>query len=656
MNTVQDTLRKLKPIIGKSADQFWIAYLSEDSAGKSELETVLNLWASQLLGNEVSNRRSDISAPPKGAAAGEYPIGNVVYAGKTLFPFGIREDEWLQHTAIFGRSGAGKTNVGFIILNLFLQKKKPFLIFDWKRNYRDILAIANEEIAVFTVGRDTVPFQFNPLIPPEGTNPSVWLKKLIEIVAHSYYVGEGVMFLLQEAIHAVYEEFKVYSDLPTLYPTFSDVYKWLESHPVKGRKAMWMDSAVRSIKSICFGFMGKVINTAAQPNIASLLTHNVVLELDSLTNSDKTMIIESLLLWIHHYRLVDPYREVFKHAIIIEEAHHILLKRSGGSQQTITETVLREIRELGEAIILIDQHPSLISIQALGNSYTTITLNLKHKSDVAAIAAAMLLDTEEREIIGRLHIGSAVVKLQGRWVEPFCISIPHVQVPKGKINDNTLRNYMTKKDLVQKTLGSQSQINIQENCPALSLKDIRFLKDINEHSFSGVVERYKRLGISRRNGNKIKERLLELQLIKQVTISTRSGKISLLELTGLGVSSLRLRQLNVSDKNRWGGLIHEYFKHRIAVHFRKAGYSVTIEEPVNGFTDIVIERNNKRIAIEIETGQSDWRKNIQKNLKKDFSAIFIIATNSDIYDQATSEINSEYKSQNIRVFLGQQLI
>lgn len=655
MNSIHDTLRKLKPIIGKKADQFWIAYLSEDSAGKAELETVLNLWASQLLGNEVSNKRSDISAPPKNAAAGEYPIGNVVYAGKTMFPFGLREDEWLQHTAIFGRSGAGKTNVGFIILTLFLRKKKPFLIFDWKRNYRDLLAITNDEIAVFTVGRDAVPFQFNPLIPPKGTTPSVWLKKLIEIVAHSYYVGEGVMFLLQEAIHSVYNEFGVYSHSPKQYPTFIDVFKWLESHPVKGRKAMWMDSAVRSIKSICFGFMGNVINTPTQPNIASLLQHSVILELDSLTNSDKTMIIESLLLWIHHYRLVDPHREIFKHAIVIEEAHHILIKRTG-SKQTITETILREIRELGEAIILIDQHPSLISIQALGNSYTTITMNLKHKSDVAAIAAAMLLNSEEREIIGRLPIGSAVIKLQGRWVEPFRISVPHVQVPKGKVNDTVLCEYMTKRDLVRKTLGSLSQSHIIVESLTLSKKDVRFLSDVIDHRFSGVVDRYRRLDISRRGGNKIKERLLELKLIKQVSIATRSGKISLLELTGQGVSSLRRMGINVNDRNRWGGLIHEYFKHRISKHFQKAGYNVTIEEPVNGFTDVVIERNDKRIAIEIETGQSDWRKNIQKNLKKDFAAIFIIATNNDIYDQATSEINSHYKKQNVRVFLGQQLI
>jgi hypothetical protein len=141
-----------------------------------------------------------------------YVLGNVMYANKVLHPFGLREDEIIQHVAIFGRSGAGKTNTMFQIIDNFLDHKKPFLIFDWKRNYRDLLAVRkNDEILVYTVGRDTAPLVFNPLIPPEGTNASVWLKKLIEIIAHSYYLGEGVMYLLQEAIHAVYIEYGVYS-------------------------------------------------------------------------------------------------------------------------------------------------------------------------------------------------------------------------------------------------------------------------------------------------------------------------------------------------------------------------------------------------------------------------------------------------------------
>ena len=159
-------------------------------------------------------------------------------------------------------------------------------------------------------------------------------------------------------MHAVYQEFGVYRGSPAKYPTFEDVLKWLEATPARGRKALWIDSAMRGAKSICFGHMGDVVNTATQPNLAAFLERNVILELDGLTNADKTLIAEALLLWTHHFRLSQPDPETFKHAIIIEEAHHILLRQTGVGQggEAITDTILREIRELGEAIVLVDQH------------------------------------------------------------------------------------------------------------------------------------------------------------------------------------------------------------------------------------------------------------------------------------------------------------
>ena len=117
------------------------------------------------------------------------------------------------------------------------------------------------------------------------------------------------------------------------------------------------------------------------------------------------------MLWIHHYRLQELERETFKHAIIIEEAHHILLRRKE-SKETVMDIILREIRELGEAIILIDQHPSLISIPSLGNTYCTIAMNLKHGRDINTIGEAMLLNDEQKEYLGKLPIGYGIVKLQ----------------------------------------------------------------------------------------------------------------------------------------------------------------------------------------------------------------------------------------------------
>lgn len=635
---VQEICRKLKPIIGEKANRYWLVYLTEDQEGKREIETALKLMAVKHLGSTIDDPKTNLSVPPSDVAAGEYLLGQIIYAGRQYHEFGLREDEWIQHIAIFGRSGAGKTNTVFVIIDNLINKNKPFLIFDWKRNYRDLLAEKQNNILVYTVGRNTSPFVFNPLIPPAGTDPEIWLKKLIEIIANSYYLGEGVMYLLQEAVHAVYKEFKVYEGKPERYPTFIDVLRWLEDHPVKGRKALWMDSTMRGIKTICFGPMGKVVNTSRQPNLAQLLKHNVILELDALTNNDKNMIIESMLLWIHHYRLTQPQRETFKHAIIIEEAHHILLKKTGtSSSESITDTILREIRELGEAIVLIDQHPSLISIPALGNSYTTITLNLKHKSDVNAVAAAMLMENEEKDLLGRLPIGTAVVKLQGRWQQPFQINIPHMKIPKGSINDQRLQELMATRNILK-----VEDIEIQQ-CTELESIDINdkqryLLYDIYEHPYSGVVERYKRLAVSRRKGDKYKNQLIENEFIKPVNIPTKSGRIVMLEITEKGWTYLQNLGVPKPKKRYNESLEHRYWKHKVAEYYKKQGYNVKVEEPVDGYTDLIIEKDGFQTAVEIETGKSDWKRNVEKNLKKGFDQIILAVTNQELFVKINKEI------------------
>ncbi len=171
----QEICRKLKPIIGERADRYWLAYLAEDYRGKQELEMALGLIAVKLLGNDLDEKRVHLTAPSRQIAGGEYPVGWVVYNDRRLYPFGIREEEWIQHAAIFGRSGAGKTNTVFIMLENLLNKKRPFLIFDWKRNYRDLLAVRSDEILVYTVGRDAVPGQDRRRCLHSGMQPELLL-------------------------------------------------------------------------------------------------------------------------------------------------------------------------------------------------------------------------------------------------------------------------------------------------------------------------------------------------------------------------------------------------------------------------------------------------------------------------------------------------
>jgi hypothetical protein len=647
---VEALFRKLRPVVGDDKiNELWLAYQTRtDSRSRSEILGMLYVLADRYLG-ENFERKVLLSVPEKEIISGEYPLGKVLYGGIERHTFGLNEKEWIQHVGIFGRSGSGKTNTVFVILWNLLQKKKPFLVFDWKRNYRDYLIHKDgKDIRVYTVGRDINPFYFNPLIPPKGTDAQIWLKKLIEILCHAYFLGEGVAYLLQRAIDRTYTEFGVYSGNPVKYPTFKDVQKSLESIPVKGRSAQWMDSTIRTLGVLCFGEFSRVLNSESVSPVAELLLENAILELESLANSDKTFIIEALLLWIHHYRMSEGQRETFKHAIVIEEAHHILLrkKQEMTGEEVVTDIILREIRELGESIILIDQHPSLISMPALGNTYTTICMNLKHKADMRTISESLLLDNEQIDFLGQLEVGTAIVKLQGRFFQPFLIQIPLFPIKKGVITDEDIikasggysieNGLIRAREMLNEVIRDIRDIaNREEESKRARQKDDddeemtnekerEFLIDIGKFPVSGVTTRYARLGWSRYQGNKIQNELIKKSLLTMRPVSTMKGQIKVLVLTDKGKEAIKdVKIIKVFGKNAsWE---HEYWKYRIGMHFKKKGYEVTFEYKIGEgkSVDVVAEKDGKRIAIEVETGKSDYIYNVKKNLDNGFDEIVV---------------------------------
>jgi len=143
--------------MGRQVDRIWLAYVAEDETGNRLIIDYLELLAARHFLGRL-NREGPGPVPPGAAeAAGEYPLGSVVYNDRKMYSFGLRENEWTQHVGVFGRSGAGKTNLGFLIVQSLIQAGKPVLVFDWKRNYWDLLSLPGfEDLAVYTVGNPSV--------------------------------------------------------------------------------------------------------------------------------------------------------------------------------------------------------------------------------------------------------------------------------------------------------------------------------------------------------------------------------------------------------------------------------------------------------------------------------------------------------------------
>lgn len=665
----EDICVKLRPILGEKVDRLWRAYLIEDHDGKKEIEQILNMLYLDNFNTDVNSKETEtlLVPPPSELVRGEYPIGEVMYGRKSLYPFGLREKDWIKHMLIVGASGSGKTNLCFQVLKNFIHKRKPFLVLDWKRNYRDIVRESyGKDVRVFTVGRDVAPFRFNPLIPPPGTSPKTWLKKLIEIIAHATFVGEGVMYLLQKALDKLYQDFGLYSNKSVVnYPTLKDLLKSIQNTEVKGRESGWMSSTLRALGALTFGETGKTFNIRQQSDMVDLLNHHVILEMDSLTNTDKIFLVESILLWIHHYRLSSPTqkREEFDHAIVLEEAHHVIGKDKsdlvGG--ESITDVIIREIRELGESVVIIDQCPSLLSLPARGNTWCTVVLNLKDAKDVNSAASALLLESSDKKILGRLDIGEAVAKIQGRWHKPFMINVPHIPISKGSVSDEMIRSLMRPYSgcSTSETVTTFKEKEIPESEDqrnkeiGITSEEQILLQEIHNNKLSGVVERYKRLHWSRRKGNELKNSLLKKQLIDTEEIPTKSGRVIVLKLTKQGKLFLDKPIKNKPIDIREGSVTHEYWKNKYAQILKEKGFDITFEKSIDGgkSVDVVATKNKTKIAIEVETGRSDILSNITKCLDANFDRIIVVAINEKIESKVKSLLESNDLHQNPKIIL-----
>ena len=629
MPDIKEALERLRPTLGGRADTLWALYLSSDRDGREELEQHIRLLDLKHNRTGPSAGPPPLPPPEPFLLDGWLRLGEVVYPSRVPTPFGLQAGEIIQHVAIFGRSGAGKTNTVLCLLRGLMEKKLPFLIFDWKRNYRDILAadwVAEGEVSALTVGRDLAPLRLNPLRPPPGTEPRTWLKKLIEIIAHAYFLGEGVMYILQEAIDTCYRQAGVY-DGGAAYPTFHDVHAYLRARRVNGREANWMASTLRAVGSLTYGPMGETVCARESTDLGDLLKRKVILELDALTDADKVFIVEAMLLFIHHLRLADGEREKLKHVILVEEAHHVFLKAkqeaSGG--EPITDVILREIRELGEAVVLVDQHPSQIAITALGNTYCTIAMNLKHRADVNTVADACLLEPEQKDHLGRLPVGYAVVKLQDRWTSPFVVRFPHVRIDKGSVSDASLAALLGKTHSRAGNTRIQSAEAVSSSIPEVpeapkpaevkaesadAADLLRLLRDVASHPTAGVTDRYRRLELSRRRGTALKKQLVGEGIVHEVEVALPGGRVTLLEPTLGGWE--RLGQGLPS--RREGGVVHRYWVERVAVGFRAKGFVVETEVAAGEgrALDLVARKGDEEVAVEVEVSGRRLADSVEK--------------------------------------------
>lgn len=606
---IEEKLKLLRPVLPlRQWSALRMQYLTEsDLRRRIQIEQMIDLLIAQRLPGLMIDQIL-LPPPDKAALAGDYPIGEVIYPHKPRGSFGVRESEWIRHCGIFGKTGSGKTTLAIRILREICARDKPFLIFDYKRNYRDLLKhpdFEKQDIMIFTVGRnDVAPFFFNPKVKPPGVEEHVWVKQLAEIIEKVYLLGPGANDVFMESAG---------------HQTFKAMQAVVLKQRKRARELLWWASVKRTLNAINYPGLGEMVNCGQGYSIPDLLEKRVILELDGLSASDQAFVIGSLLLWIYHYRMRQPEREVLKHFLIIEEAHHLFLRTS--RQEDIADVIMREIRELGEAIIVIDQHPSKISISALGNLATKFCLTLSLNQDVRAVSDAMLLDRDQQKYLAMLTLGQSICR-SDRLTQPVLVSIAPFQIQKGLVTDEELKSLMAGyladlRPLVASLpeLGNIRDISSPE---ILSPLGQIVLDDLARYPILGVVKRFKKLGLKTSEGYKAIE---ELEAAKLIAPQTIDG-LRLYDLTLAGRNQLGPK---VMLKGR-GGIEHRYYVERIKqIYLKREGFTFIERDDI----DLVVETYTQRLAFQIETGKSNIETNILRLAKYKADHKFMIATNRE---------------------------
>ncbi|MBI4446206.1 MAG: hypothetical protein HY645_09895 [Acidobacteria bacterium] len=295
----------------------------------------------------------------------------------------------------------------------------------------------------------------------------------------------------------------------------------------------------------------------------------------------------------------------------------------------------------------LDQHPSLISVPSLGNSYTTIAMNTKHGIDVGAMGRAMGLSETEKSWLGRLPIGEGIVKLQGRWTRPFHVRFPHFPVSKGEVSDERISEEFLRDSALSgeypRPLASERQIPVLPLPDEISIKvvdgvETAFLRDVMEFPTSGINERVRRLNISVRKAYSLLSSLSLKNLIGSSLVSTPKGKKMVLRITAAGKQSLG-DSGDTTDVTSNESVEHWYWKRTVYEELRRQGIEVEIEK--DG-ADLVAAVAGKRIAVEIETGKSDWNANVTRNLQNGVDLILIVWTNRKRFDSSDARVRQFY--------------
>ncbi len=386
-------------------------------------------------------------------------LGEQLDSGAQGQPILMERDQLPRHTLVCGQPGSGKTITTLgLCYQLWNTHRVPFLVIDPVKSptdYRSLMLLPGmEEMVVLTAGDDRVaPFRINPFVISPGVPPIEHCGSLLTSFKAAFGLWEPLPGIYMEALQDIYRDRGFVLDEASNgdagkgWPGIEDLAGSLEA-VVEDRyprdtevKSNIVAASVGRARSLSTGAAARIVDCDVSYPIAELLERPTVIELASLASEPEAQsLVVGLLLnsMTTYFKRHWTQTSGLKHVTVIEEAHRLLSRPTGGTDPTVGNAraqaaesfanSLAENRSFGEGIVIVEQVPTKLIKDAIKNSNLKVMHCLPGRDDQEEMAGAMGLTSDQLNFVTSLTQGEAFVS-HGQLGRAVRVRMPFLEMP-----------------------------------------------------------------------------------------------------------------------------------------------------------------------------------------------------------------------------------